>query len=53
MEDNSVKNIYHALKKALQDDTKRKKAQELSYERLKKEFTWERTTDNLERIVEN
>jgi len=53
MEDNSVKNIYHALKKALQDDAKRKKAQELSYERLKKEFTWERTTDNLERIVEN
>ena len=33
-------------------DELRKKGQELCYNRLKNNFTWEHTTDNLERILE-
>ena len=52
MKDNSVDNIYRAIEKAAADDELRKKGQELCYNRLKNNFTWEHTTDNLERIIE-
>ena len=52
MKDNSVDNIYIAIEKAAADDELRKKGQELCYNRLKNNFTWEHTTDNLERIIE-
>ena len=53
MPDNSVKNIYQAITKAAQNDELRKKGQKLCYDRLKNKFTWQHTTDALERIVKN
>ena len=52
MRDNSVNNIYKAIEKVTSDEELRKKGQDLCYNRLKNKFTWEHTTDNLERILE-
>ena len=52
MPDNSVKHIYRAVDRAVRDAELRKKGQELCYNRLKDKFTWQHTTDNLERIVQ-
>ena len=51
MRDNSVNNIYKAIEKVTSDEELRKKGQDLCYNRLKNKFTWEHTTDNLERII--
>lgn len=51
MKDNSVRNVYQALVKAVKDKEKRKKAQQLCYEKLESEFTWKHTADCLEKIV--
>ena len=51
MKDNHVDTLYRALEDVANDPEKRRKAQELCYERLRKHFTWECTTDELERIV--
>lgn len=50
MPDNSVENIYQAIAKATMDKELRTQTQELCYNRLKNVFTWEYTTDNLERV---
>ena len=51
MRDNSVNNIYKAIEKVTSDEELRKKGQDLCYNRLENKFTWEHTTDNLERII--
>ena len=51
MKDNSVRNVYQALVNAVEDKEKRKKAQQLCYEKLESEFTWKHTADRLEKIV--
>ena len=53
MPNNSVENIYQAITKAAQDRELKRRGQELCYDRLKNEFTWQHTTDALERIVKN
>ena len=52
MKDNSVDNIYRAIEEVVSNTGLREKGQELCYNRLKDHFTWEHTTDNLERILE-
>lgn len=52
MEDNSVDNIYAALQKAATNVELRKEGQALCYNKLQNEFTWEKTTDALERLVD-
>lgn len=51
MKDNHVDTLYRVLEDVANDPEKRRKAQELCYERLREHFTWECTTDELERIV--
>ena len=52
MENNSVESIYEALEKAAGNTILREKGQEMCYNRLKNKFTWEKTVDELERLVE-
>ena len=52
MKDNSVDNIYRAIEEVVANTGLRKEGQELCYKRLKDNFTWKHTTDNLERIIE-
>ena len=52
MENNSVESIYEALEKAAGNTILREKGQEMCYNRLKNKFTWGKTVDELERLVE-
>lgn len=47
MKNNHPDNIYHALQKVMNNPELRKNACELCYERLKNNFTWEKTAEKL------
>ena len=51
MKDNSIDNIYKAIEKVVSNVELKNRGQELCYERVKNEFTWEHTVDNLEKIA--
>lgn len=52
MEDNSIESIYNALLKVADDESVRKKGTEMCYNKLQNKFTWEKTVDELERLVD-
>lgn len=47
MDDNSTENIYQALRYAVTHESERKKACDLCYQRLKDNFTWEKTVEKI------
>lgn len=47
MDDNSTENIYQALQYAVTHESERKQACDLCYQRLKDNFTWEKTVEKI------
>lgn len=52
IDDNHPDKIYSALQKAISDNELRTNGCQLCYERLKNNFTWEKTAKNLENIFD-